>query len=739
MAVSISLAITQNSQSIANNTSNVTVKVTAKWTNGSNNRVVAADGTAQAKGWLKIDGTSYNFDSTFNDNKTTSGSKVVFTKTVDVKHNTDGKKTLACSASYTTGVSSGTVTAESEKELTTIPRKSTLSVSNGTLGTAQTLTVTRQSTSFTHSIKAVCGSSTVYIKADGTTQSSEVKHSDCSISFKPPLSWANQNTTGTSVTVKYTITTYNGSTSVGSNTYSTTCSIPASVKPSCMISVTDPMGWATKDGINSYIKGVSRFRVTVTATKSHGSDIDSYNVSANGVTYKTASFTTDAISSSGTLRITATVKDKRGRTGSNYVDIPVIDYSPPTISSLTVHRCDQNGVNNDQGGWIKVSFSSRVVNVKDANLPKYTLEYKPTSGSEYEEPIELDCYGAYELNAYEHVFEADTGLSYDIRVSVNDAISPIVSATTSASTAHTIMHWHATGRGIGFGKVAEITPEDSFSGNGVADFALDAKFNEPVYGKALGMDRLPAILEDADFNDYMDPGCYAAQSNAIAETCFNCPADRAGRLEVWSATGEGVRPEQWSYLRQRYIPYNSANAVWEREVSRGEDNIWHYGDWWRSTLTPSASEKVYSKAARTVCLSANTVLGATNTYTKLPFNTTVLSTNDRLTLVDSSVRIGSNIQYVKVSGQMLLSPSGTNGLRHVRIQKVSGGTTTSIAWVTIYAEASQHTLFYLAPLIVSVKEGDMLHMVFYTGNPEDSISSGSSANGRQTYLTVEEL
>jgi hypothetical protein len=53
--------------------------------------------------------------------------------------------------------------------------------------------------------------------------------------------------------------------------------------------------------------------------------------------------------------------------------------------------------------------------------------------------------------------------------------------------------------------------------------------------------------------------------------------------------------------------------------------------------------------------------------------------------------------------------------------------------------ASQHKLHAITPIIVSVKEGDLIQVVFYTGNSSDSISSGSAANGWQTYLTVEEL
>jgi hypothetical protein len=141
----------------------------------------------------------------------------------------------------------------------------------------------------------------------------------------------------------------------------------------------------------------------------------------------------------------------------------------------------------------------------------------------------------------------------------------------------------------------------------------------------------------------------------------------------------------------------------------------------------------------TVALSANTVLGAVNTYTKIPFDKAVLSTSGRLTLSSNAIRIGSNIQNVKVSGQTLVSPGNTAGLRHIRIQKVSGGTTSSVAWVTVYVTASQHEMFPVTPVIVSVKEGDLLQVVFYTGNASDSISSGSTANGWQTYLTVEEL
>lgn len=113
MAVSIDITITQNSQNKTNNTSNVTVKVAAKWTYTSYN-------LNKQSGSCTINGTKYTFTSAFNTGKTTSGSGTIYTKTLDIKHNSDGKKTLSVSASYVSGVSSGTVTDSASKTLTTI-------------------------------------------------------------------------------------------------------------------------------------------------------------------------------------------------------------------------------------------------------------------------------------------------------------------------------------------------------------------------------------------------------------------------------------------------------------------------------------------------------------------------------------------------------------------------------------------------------------------------------------------
>lgn len=117
MAVSLGITITQNSQSIAQCSSNITVSVYCWWSSGSYNK--NSPGPA---GWLRIDGVQYDFRNTFNDNRTSSGSKILFTKTLDVAHDSEGVRTVFCSAYFATGVSSGNITASNSLRLTDIPR-----------------------------------------------------------------------------------------------------------------------------------------------------------------------------------------------------------------------------------------------------------------------------------------------------------------------------------------------------------------------------------------------------------------------------------------------------------------------------------------------------------------------------------------------------------------------------------------------------------------------------------------
>ncbi len=412
-------------------------------------------------------------------------------------------------------------------------------------------------------------------------------------------------------------------------------------------------------------------------------------------------------------------------------------YTKPRLTNVTVKRCDADGTVKDDGTSALVSFDwacdiSNPMIYVETDIDEIAINGTGTSGT-----VSKVLPGPYSVTS-----------SWIVYCTINDG-PDYASRLMTLSSLRFTLHGKAGGDGIAFGKTAELGAAESLGGSGVADFAFDAKFNQPVYGNVLGLNRLPAIPANSELNDYMDTGCWAIQSNAIAATITcggvllgtddSVPPARAGRFEVYSSTGEGIRQEQWSYLRQRFMPYNDANPIYERDIARGEDNVWRYYEWWKSNLTPAAAQKIYSKAAITVVRGANYATSAVNTYEKIIFQFPAIATNERLSFANNAVLVGENISYVKVSGQVLVKCGSTQGNRHVRIQRVRNGATASCAWNCLLCQANSNSVFSFAPIIVPVTAGDLITMAFYTSTAADSIQSGTSANGYQTYLTVEEL
>lgn len=438
MAVSLSIGVTQNSQSIENNTSNVTVVVYASWTYGSHNQL-------QKSGSVTIDGSTYSFTSSFNYNGTSSGSQAIWTGTVNVAHNTDGTKTLSCSASYVTGVSSGTIYASTSVALTTIPRKSTLTASNGTLGTAQTLTINRNSDSFYHRITYACGEASGSVTSDRITSTS--------ISWTPPLSLAAQNTASTNVSVTFTLYTYAGDgTELGTTTKTISCAIPASVKPTVSLSVSDSMGYLATYG--GYLQGLSKISVSITAAGVQGSTIKTYNTTADGKNYASASFTTDVISGTGTLTISTTVTDTRGRTATASTNITVLAYSSPKITAMDIYRSDSSGSATSNGAYLTVKFSAAITSISSKNTASYAVQHKKTSSTSYTSATLSSYANVYSVSNGTYTFAADASSTYDIIFTATDAFNS-TQRIGSGGTVSKLFSILNKGLGWAFGKVAE--------------------------------------------------------------------------------------------------------------------------------------------------------------------------------------------------------------------------------------------------------------------------------------------
>lgn len=367
---------------------------------------------------------------------------------VQVAHESNGSKSIVISATGRINASSViTTTISSTITLDTIPRASSLTASNGTLGTAQTLTITRADSSFKHKITYACGSASGYAAG-----SSSAFTTATSVSWTPPLTLASQNTTGTSVSITFTLYTYtSGGTQIGKVTKTISASIPASVVPTCSVAVSDSTGYASTYG--GYIQGLSKAQVTVTGTPAHGSAIKSYSTTAFGSTYTVSSFTTNPPTSSGSFTISATVTDARKRKGTASASVTVLAYTKPTITAFSVHRCDSDGTSNDQGEYVKVVFSSKVTSLSSKNKATYTLKYKKTTASSYTSQTLTAYANNFAVSNGQYIFAAGTDSSYNVALYVADNFYSLQGGNTIASTAAVLMDFAKDG--IGMGKVSE--------------------------------------------------------------------------------------------------------------------------------------------------------------------------------------------------------------------------------------------------------------------------------------------
>lgn len=576
MAVSVVLAITQNSQNKTNNTSNVTVNVTAKWTGGSYNK------TGECTGSITIDGSKYSFSGmTFNDSRTNTGSKVVMTKTVNVKHNDNGTKTVSCSTSFVTGVSSGTVSASGSKTLTTIPRASTLSASNGTLGVNQTLTITKKYSSAVSTITYSCRGTT---DISGTIAN---KISGTSVTWTPPLNLAYANFYGKNLSIVLTIATYDSASAtspIGSNSITISCTIPSSIKPEVSLNIVDPTGYA--DIYGGYLKKLSKLKVTITATPKYDSPIATYKTTINGVTYGSAQFTTGVLTESGTFAVNSSVTDKRGYSNSAKKDISVKNYDEPKINKLTVHRANHDGVENDQGAYVRVDFGSTITALDGKNTASYKLEYKKSGTSTYTVVNLTHLNNSYSFSDGFYIFKAETGSSYDVRLTATDNFMSI-SRTTSVSTAFTLMHWLASGLGMAIGKVAELT--------NVFDIGLQTRF--------LGGILHPVLEPETDLNDVRTPNTYVG-ANVSTYNYQNCPISSGTfTLEVVGAGSEGqvkqsiqVCNKTQSKTYERYY-YTSSWGEWICVSDYGGTLLWEGGMYMTSGHTIDLPEAISKQRA----------------------------------------------------------------------------------------------------------------------------------------------
>lgn len=378
-----------------------------------------------------------------------------------VANKTDG--TTACSFRIYSGSGSSRDVTYSYA-MAVDPAGSTITASDGTLGVQQTISLTRYSASFTDSILWECGSSSGTI----ATQSSAT-----SFSWTPAVALAAENTDGSSVIVTLICKTYDGSTLIQERTFSVMETIPASVKPSVSLAVSDHNNLVSTYG--AYVQGQSALDIVATPSLAYGSPIASYAITADGRQYTATPTTTPVLSGSGTLPVTAKATDRRGRASDTASqNITVLPWAVPTISNVNSVRCTSGGVEDPEGAYMLVTFDAVIAALGNHNSAAYVLKYRQSGAASWTSVTLTDYAGQYTVTGGQAIVPADVSHSYDAQIVATDDFASTTFQASGVGIAFDLMDFRSTGKGMAIGR---ISTEDNFTVAMDADFEGDVTHN----------------------------------------------------------------------------------------------------------------------------------------------------------------------------------------------------------------------------------------------------------------------
>lgn len=318
------LWVDQVSQNISDNSSQVRLRLAL--TNGAH---TFSDYSCTAS--ITVDGQTLSWSGSPS-MLSQNSSIMLIDRTVTIRHENDGKKSFAFSATFSGGGgwSPGTLTISSNSfTLSTIPRSSSVRVGAGTIGSAITININRQNSSFKHTVRYK------WAGKSGTIASNV----DTSMSWTIPLDFANDIPNSASGTGTIFVDTYSGSTKTGTQSTTFTASVPANIKPTFNGVTLSDLNGAAQNLIpsgNTFIQVISNIKVAFNGAKGvYGSSITGYRAEIVGRNQATSSNggSLGIMNYHGTIKIIASVSDSRGRwSDTKEVSATVLEYFAPALS-----------------------------------------------------------------------------------------------------------------------------------------------------------------------------------------------------------------------------------------------------------------------------------------------------------------------------------------------------------------------------------------------------------------------
>ena len=429
MAVYQSLTLSQISQNIQDNTSQVRILWESTQTGASHN-----DYSRTAYYDIYINdgqGTQYSVSYTLPQGTT----KTIVDTTITVPHRNDGTGTITVNTWMDTRISAGVVEKSQTLTLSTIPRATTPVIAPLVMGQEGTITLDPASNDFTHTIIYNFG-----IRYHGTIAT---KTAERSIKWTPLKSFANLLTGAESGQMHFRCMTYNGDTLIGSTDVWTKITVSPDTVPTVSVSLSDAAGY---ESIYGWVQNKSRVKASITAAGVMGSKIIDTVMTVNGKVVDANA--ENNLPDSGNIPVKVVVTDSRKRTATYSTNLSVSAYTTPVINNLTYVRgsyAESAWTENPSGADIKITFTLAMA------LPDNRANLTVSLDSVVKQAVTNQSAGAKTL----YLSGVGTDTTRKLEVAASDAFSSKTSKEIIVTTIEVPLNINFSLPSVCFGGIAE--------------------------------------------------------------------------------------------------------------------------------------------------------------------------------------------------------------------------------------------------------------------------------------------
>lgn len=405
----------------------------------------------------------------------------------------------------------------------TIPRASTPSFVGGsslTTGVAVTINMNKLA-SFTHEVSWSFGN--LSNQTAGLSSSSGVVDS---VSWTPPHSMLNEIKNSASGNGTVTVTTKNGSTTVGSKTINFTVTANASQIPTVSgITFSDDNSTVVTQ-VGAFVQGISQLKGVVNSAGIQGSTISASSWTFDGGA-AVPSGNSIVPSKGGTVNVAAAAVDSRGRTGTYTGTVPILAYQAPVFNSVLARRANSSNVVQDSGTYLRLDLNAFSQSLMVGSTQKNNLTIKiytklygsnesawvlrntiTPSGVTYNTAVQIGGGSMYAIDK-----------SYDVKVEIIDKFNT-QTARTVVATSEIFMHWGPSG--TGYGKYHERGKHD-FAGDVFSTGSVNAdnsgSFATNLYHRNGALVEPPGVIHEYG-GDTAPTGWLLCDGSAVSRTIY---------------------------------------------------------------------------------------------------------------------------------------------------------------------------------------------------------------------------